>query len=167
MKNAHVILFPQAFPLCLRGFEKVPHLLLHCPVASKIWNKFLGMISTQWVMPANVSESLLQWNAYCIRKQLKTIWAAIPHAVFWATWKDCNHKKKIQNVEGGGEGVPGVGSSLDFYHIFFGFSDAILQRLMDYRMGTSLSAFIRSSCLEKIHTLYYSFYIHTFPYRRI
>lgn len=65
---------------------------------------------------------------------------------------------------GGGEGVPGVGSSLDFFHIFFGFSDAILQRLMDYRMGTSLSAFIRSSCLEKIHTLYYSFYIHTFPY---
>jgi hypothetical protein len=47
--------------LCESDGESVDHLLLHCGVASALWNAILGQFDLCWVMPRSVRELFACW----------------------------------------------------------------------------------------------------------
>ena len=44
----------------------------------------------QWVLPATVKETLLEWNGSFVRKKRKGVWRASPLCLFWTVWKARN-----------------------------------------------------------------------------
>lgn len=48
--------------LCKGDEESVNHLMLHCPVASELWNLVFGLMNLSWVMRRSVKDLLLTWS---------------------------------------------------------------------------------------------------------
>ena len=48
------------------------------------------MFGVQWVLPATVKETLLEWNGSFVRKKRKGVWRASPLCLFWTVWKARN-----------------------------------------------------------------------------
>ena len=44
--------------MCKHYGESIDHLLLHCEVATKVWNEFFQLFGVSWVMPRKVSDTL-------------------------------------------------------------------------------------------------------------
>ena len=49
--------------MCKCNRESVDHLLLHCPIALKLWSMVLGLFGVCWVMPKFVVDLLARWQA--------------------------------------------------------------------------------------------------------
>jgi hypothetical protein len=47
--------------LCKRDGESVNHLLLHCDVASTMWNNIFTRFGMSWVMPSRVIDLFACW----------------------------------------------------------------------------------------------------------
>ena len=52
--------------MCKFNRELVDHLLLHCPIASKLWSMVLDLFGVCWVMPKSVVDLLACWQG-CFR----------------------------------------------------------------------------------------------------
>ena len=48
--------------MCKCNRELVDHLLLHCPIASKLWSMVSGLFGVCWVMPKSVVDLLACWQ---------------------------------------------------------------------------------------------------------
>jgi hypothetical protein len=48
--------------MCKHYGEPIDHLLLHCEIATELWNVFFQLLGVSWVMPRKVSDSLGSWR---------------------------------------------------------------------------------------------------------
>jgi hypothetical protein len=60
LKKMNVIIVNKCC-LCKRNKESVDHLLLHCDVASALWNAFFTGFGMSWVMPRRVIDLFACW----------------------------------------------------------------------------------------------------------
>jgi hypothetical protein len=44
--------------MCKHYGEFIEHLLLHCEVATELWNVFFQLFGISWIMPQKVNDSL-------------------------------------------------------------------------------------------------------------
>ena len=68
--------------MCKRG-ETTNHLLLHCPIASELWNMVFSQFKINWVMPRKVAEAIATWSVMSSRHRNAVIWSMIPHCLIW------------------------------------------------------------------------------------
>ena len=59
------------------------HLLLPCPITSKLWNMVFNLFGVQWVMPLRVLDMLSSWQGWFECHRYKRIWEAVPHCLMW------------------------------------------------------------------------------------
>jgi hypothetical protein len=67
----------------------VDHLLLHCDVASTMWNNIFTCFGMSWVMPRRVIELFACWWKSG-RPRSVAIWKMVPICIFWCVWKERN-----------------------------------------------------------------------------
>lgn len=68
--------------MCHSSLESVNHLLLHCTVASEIWNMFFLLFGLSWVMPRSTKEACSSWSQLKVEKTIKNIWLMVPGVIF-------------------------------------------------------------------------------------
>jgi hypothetical protein len=49
--------------MCKKSRESVGRLLLHCEIASALWNTILSSVVLAWVMPRRVGDLFACWSA--------------------------------------------------------------------------------------------------------
>jgi mannosylglycoprotein endo-beta-mannosidase len=76
--------------LCKGDAESIDHLLLHCSVASELWNFVLSLTQLTWVMPASVVGVLQSWKKKFKDPLAKAIWKMIPSCLWWCLWRERN-----------------------------------------------------------------------------
>ena len=74
---------------CKRG-ETTNHLLLHCPIASELWNMVFSQFKINWVMPRKVAEAIATWSVMSSRHRNAVIWSMIPHCLIRDIWQQRN-----------------------------------------------------------------------------
>jgi hypothetical protein len=78
--------------MCKSSGESVSHLLIHCPMAQKLWNMILGLFGIPWVIPRGVVDLLLCWSGRWGKSEGGKIWKAIPHCLMWCLWCERNER---------------------------------------------------------------------------
>ncbi|KAK9000742.1 hypothetical protein V6N11_081230 [Hibiscus sabdariffa] len=73
--------------LCSREAETVSHLLCHCHVASKVWQKWCEVWNICLVMPGDLSGFLRWWNSKPTFPSLKVVWKMIFYETIWTIWR--------------------------------------------------------------------------------
>ena len=48
--------------MCKKSGESADHLLLHCEVASALWNYIFTLFGLEWVMPRQILDLLTSWG---------------------------------------------------------------------------------------------------------
>jgi hypothetical protein len=77
--------------LCKRKKESVDQLLLHCDVASALWNSLFTRFGMFWVMPRRVIDLFAcWWNSG--RPRSVAIWKMVPICIYWCVWKEINFR---------------------------------------------------------------------------
>ncbi|KAK9000751.1 hypothetical protein V6N11_081238 [Hibiscus sabdariffa] len=94
--------------LCSREAETVSHLLCHCHVASKVWQKWFEVWNICLVMPGDLFGFLRWWNSQSTFPSLKAVWKMIFYETIWTIWrcrnealfnaKYCNEFRSISGV---------------------------------------------------------------------
>jgi hypothetical protein len=102
LRKRHLIIVDRCC-LCKRDGESVDHILLHCDVASALWNNIFSRFGISWVMPRRVIDLLAGWWKSG-RPQSATIWKMVPICIFWCVWKERN-RRCFENLEGSLEEV--------------------------------------------------------------
>jgi hypothetical protein len=74
--------------LCKRDGESVDH-LLHCDVASTLWNHVLSWFGMSWVMPRIVIDLFACWWK-AGRPRSAAVWKIVPICILWCVWKEKN-----------------------------------------------------------------------------
>ena len=62
-------------------------LLLHSPIARKLWSMVFGLIGVSRVMPKRVVELLASCQGWIGRHRNIAIWKAILHCLVWCIWR--------------------------------------------------------------------------------
>ncbi|XP_019233213.1 PREDICTED: DNA topoisomerase 3-alpha-like [Nicotiana attenuata] len=78
--------------MCKESSENVSHMLLHCPVATDLWNMFFCLFGLNWVMPSYIREAYTSWSLWEVDKAIKEIWLMIPAVIFWSLWNERNQR---------------------------------------------------------------------------
>ena len=84
--------------LIKRGYHKwigvvsVNHLLLHCPIASKLWSMVWSLFGVIWVMPQSVADLFASWQGPFGRQHNIDLCLADPHCVLWCLWRERNNR---------------------------------------------------------------------------
>jgi hypothetical protein len=68
--------------LCKRDGELVDHILLHCDVASALWNNIFSRFGIFWVMPRSVLDLVACWWKSG-RSRSATTWKIVHICLFW------------------------------------------------------------------------------------
>jgi mannosylglycoprotein endo-beta-mannosidase len=76
--------------LCKADAESVDHLLLHCSVASDLWNFVFRMVQLSWVMPATIVGVIQCWKKKFRDPLATVIWKMIPSCLWWCLWRERN-----------------------------------------------------------------------------
>jgi hypothetical protein len=88
LRKRHLIIVDRCW-LCKRDGESVDHILLHCDVASALWNNIFSRFGISWVMPRRVIDLMAGWWKSG-RPLSATIWKMVPICIFWCVWKERN-----------------------------------------------------------------------------
>lgn len=75
---------------CKRAGESTNHLLLHCPIDSKMWSMVFTLFGLSWVMPKDVLELLASWPGKFRKHRNGEIWNMVPHCMIWGIWRERN-----------------------------------------------------------------------------
>jgi hypothetical protein len=88
LRKRHIIIVDKCC-LCKRDGESVDHLLLHCDVASALWDNIFTRFSMSWVMPKRVINLIACWWKF---RRLKSaaIWKMVQIDIFWHVWNERN-----------------------------------------------------------------------------
>lgn len=78
--------------MCQHSSKTVNHLLLHCSVASDLWNMFLSISRVSWVVPRNVKDTMESWSLWVVDRAIKKIWQMIPACIVWSIWMERNRR---------------------------------------------------------------------------
>lgn len=87
------LISPNRCIMCGSNAESANHLLLHCLVASWIWNSMLCSFGLNWTFPSSVLVAWSSWECDSLQNispKGKLIWRSIPFAVFWSLWSERN-----------------------------------------------------------------------------
>ena len=76
--------------LCEDDEETIDHLLIHCSRAKMLWDPFLAIIDSNWVIPLTVRQFLLAWQSANVGKKRKRVWMIASLCLFWTLWKERN-----------------------------------------------------------------------------
>ena len=76
--------------MCKRSGESVNHLILHCPIAFKLWSMVWSLFGVTWVMPQSVADLFASWQGPFGRQCNIDLWRAVPHCVLWCLWRETN-----------------------------------------------------------------------------
>lgn len=82
---------PNRCVMCYKDAESANRLLVHCPVASMIWNFFLNQFGLCWVMQENLKQVLQDWkgcNLKALSMRRRVLWKCIPFAICWVIWRE-------------------------------------------------------------------------------
>ncbi|KAG5583282.1 hypothetical protein H5410_053909 [Solanum commersonii] len=78
------------------------HLFLNCRVTTQLWNLFLGLTHTEWIMPEHTTDLLSCWISRGGRKSKKKWRSIIPSCIWWSIWKERNNRcfeNKANSIE--------------------------------------------------------------------
>jgi len=95
LRKRHIIIVDRCC-LCKRDRESVDHILLHCDVASALWNIF-SRFDISWVMPRRVLDLVACWWK-SRRLMSATTWKMVPICIFWCIWRERN-LRCFENLE--------------------------------------------------------------------
>jgi len=90
LRKRHVIVINRCY-MCKKTEETVDHLLLHCDVASVLWNSLLSRFGMSWVMPRRVINLLACWWSSG-RSRSAAVWKMAPICIFWCLWWERNNR---------------------------------------------------------------------------
>jgi hypothetical protein len=76
--------------MCKKNGESVDHLLLHCEVATQLWNYVFSLFGVEWVIPQSFLNLLACWNRVGGRDISKVIWRMVPLCIIWCIWQERN-----------------------------------------------------------------------------
>ncbi len=85
LRRRHVMVIDWCY-MCKASGESTDHLLLHCPIATELWNLIFSLFGLQWVMPKGVMELLACWWVGKGKSQIQALWNSIPHGICWVLW---------------------------------------------------------------------------------
>ena len=81
LRRRHVMVIDWCY-MCKGSGESTDHLLLHCPIATDLWNCMFSLVGIQWVMPKGVLELLACWREGRGKSKIQDLWNSIPHGIF-------------------------------------------------------------------------------------
>jgi hypothetical protein len=96
LRKRHIIIVDRCCP-CKRDGESVDHILLHCDVASALWNNIFSRFGISWVMPRSVLDLVACWWKFG-RSRSTTTWKMVPICIFWSIWRERN-LRCFENLE--------------------------------------------------------------------
>jgi hypothetical protein len=76
---------------CNKNGESVDRLLLHCDVASILWNNIFTRFGMSWVMSRRVIDLFACWWKSG-RPRSAAIWKMVPICILWCVWKERNRR---------------------------------------------------------------------------
>jgi len=88
LRKRKIIIVDRCY-LCKRDGETVDHLLLHCDVASTLWNHVFSWFGLSWVMPRRVVDLFACWWK-AGRSRSAVVWKMVPICILWCVWKERN-----------------------------------------------------------------------------
>jgi hypothetical protein len=75
--------------LCERDGKFMNYLLLHCDVASILWNNIFTCFGMSWVMPRSIIDLFVcRWKFE--RPRSGAIWKMVPICIFVCVWNEIN-----------------------------------------------------------------------------
>jgi hypothetical protein len=63
--------------MCKHCGGSIDHLLLHCEVATEVWNVFFQLFGVSWVMPRKVSDILESWRGQMGNRHVLCVWRLV------------------------------------------------------------------------------------------
>jgi len=135
LRKRHIIIVDRCC-LCKRHGESVDHILLHCDVASALWNNIFSLFGISWVMPRSVLDLVACWWKSG-RYGSATSWKMVPICLFWCIWRERN-LRCFENLESSLEEVLEL-----FLHTLYVWSMAYL-----YPLSISFAEFFASFSLS-------------------
>jgi hypothetical protein len=76
--------------MCKKSEESVDHLLLHCEVASALWNYIFTLFGIEWVMPRRILDLLKSWGGSFGYGLVKETWRLALLCEMWCIWREKN-----------------------------------------------------------------------------
>ena len=76
--------------MCKRSGESIDNLLLHCEVASEVWNMVCQLFGVTWVMPGGLKECLGSWRGKRGNRIVLQSWRMATLCVMWCLWRERN-----------------------------------------------------------------------------
>jgi hypothetical protein len=118
LKKRKIVIVDRCY-LCKRDGETVDHLLLHCDVASTLWNHVFSRFGMSWVMPRRVVDLFSCWWK-AGRSRSAAVWKMVPICILWCVWKERN-LRCFEDLENSMENI--VAS---FLHLLYLWTEAFL-----------------------------------------
>ncbi|OVA20230.1 Reverse transcriptase zinc-binding domain [Macleaya cordata] len=89
-KRGHVVV--NRCVMCRMNAESVNHLMIHCPIASEVWNIFFDGFGVRWAMHKDVSQLFQERLNKSFSKEGNHLWRLLPYAVTWTLWNERNQR---------------------------------------------------------------------------
>jgi len=64
--------------MCKKSEKFIDHLLIHCEVASELWNYILNLFGVEWVMLRRVIDLLNSWGSQVGCGTIMEVWRLAP-----------------------------------------------------------------------------------------
>ena len=78
--------------MCKRCGESMDHLLLHCPMAYKLWTMVFCLFGLQWVIPKSVINLFVACQGSFGRHRNIAFWKVVPHCIIRCLWWERNDR---------------------------------------------------------------------------
>jgi hypothetical protein len=78
--------------MCKKSGESIDHLLLHCEIASALWNIIFSCVGLAWVMPRLVVDLFACWRGQFGSLHSATEWRMLPSCLMWHFWREINYR---------------------------------------------------------------------------
>ncbi|KAI3957386.1 hypothetical protein MKW98_003107 [Papaver atlanticum] len=76
--------------LCGNAVETEDHLLVQCPLASRVWNYFINVVGSPIFTISSIKEVVVGWKSFPLSMQGLQLWKRLPAAIPWGLWKARN-----------------------------------------------------------------------------
>jgi hypothetical protein len=78
--------------VCVRGVGSLDYFLLHCEIASALWNAIFSRVGLAWVMPKRVVDLLACWKRVCGSHQGAAMWKMASSCLLGCLWMERNER---------------------------------------------------------------------------